>query len=78
LNAAICSRRKDQKAGGEEDAQARPKSAKKETRKTKIQGWSFFEAALDSVAENTYLLFSCPYNFDSSLKTSKAVPKSVA
>ena len=68
--------KKRSKGGGEEDA-APAKSAKKETAKDKNSGLELFEAALDSVAENTYLLFSCPYNFDSSLKTSKAVPKSV-
>lgn len=35
------------------------------------------EQALDSVAPNTYLVFACPYNFDSTLKTSKAVVKHV-
>lgn len=30
-------------------------------------------AALKNVAANTYIIFSCPYNFDSTLKTSKAV-----
>jgi DNA polymerase-3 subunit delta len=68
--------KKRSKGGGEEDA-APAKSAKKEAAKDKNSGLELFEAALDSVAENTYLLFSCPYNFDSSLKTSKAVPKSV-
>lgn len=29
--------------------------------------------ALAAVAPNTYIIFSCPYNFDSTLKTSKAV-----
>jgi DNA polymerase III subunit delta len=68
--------KKRSKAGGEDDS-VPAKSAKKETAKDKNSGLEFFEAALDSVAENTYLLFSCPYNFDSTLKTSKAVPKSV-
>ncbi len=33
------------------------------------------EEALASVAANTYLIFSCPYNFDSTLKLSKSVSK---
>lgn len=32
-----------------------------------------FGKALAAVASNTYVIFSCPYNFDSTLKTSKAV-----
>ena len=62
------------KSGGDEDAPS--KSAKKDAAKDKNAGLEHFEAALDSVAANTYLLFSCPYNFDSTLKTSKSVPKS--
>lgn len=38
----------------------------------------FFEQALAAVAPNTYLVFSCPYNFDSSLKVSKVVSKYAA
>lgn len=34
-----------------------------------------FEDALGSVGPNTYLIFSCPHNFDKTLKTSKAVAK---
>jgi DNA polymerase-3 subunit delta len=34
-----------------------------------------FEAALASVAANTYLVFACPHNFDKSLKVSKAAEK---
>lgn len=33
--------------------------------------------ALSAVAPNTYLIFSCPYNFDTTLKISKAVEKHV-
>ncbi|HEY9757714.1 MAG TPA: DNA polymerase III subunit delta [Oculatellaceae cyanobacterium] len=64
------------KGGSDDDASA-AKSAKKETAKDKTAGLEQFEAALEAVAPNTFLLFSCPYNFDSTLKTSKAVPKSV-
>lgn len=31
------------------------------------------ESSLSSVAENTYLIFACPYNFDETLKLSKIV-----
>lgn len=34
-----------------------------------------FEQALGKVAENTFLIFNCPHNFDSTLKTSKAISK---
>ncbi len=33
------------------------------------------EAIITSVPENTYLVFSCPYNFDTTLKLSKLVSK---
>ncbi len=70
--------KKRSKGGAEDDAASvGAKSSKKETAKDKTSGLENFESALDSVAENTYLIFSCPYNFDSTLKTSKAVPKSV-
>lgn len=34
-----------------------------------------FEKSLASVAPNTHLIFACPFNFDSTLKTSKAAVK---
>ncbi len=34
-----------------------------------------FEQALSQVADNTYFLFVCPYNFDKTLKLSKAIEK---
>lgn len=34
-----------------------------------------FDQALSAVASNTYLIFACPYNFDSTLKFSKIVGK---
>ncbi len=72
--------KKRSKGGGDDDAAPAPapaKLTKKESAKDKTSGLEQFEAALDSVAEHTYLLISCPFNFDSSLKTAKAVPKSV-
>lgn len=34
-----------------------------------------FEQALSAVASDTYLVFACPYNFDATLRTSKAAGK---
>lgn len=34
-----------------------------------------FDKALATVADNTYLVFACPYNFDSTLKVSKIAEK---
>jgi len=53
------------------------KRAKSEESKTVIDS-SFeeaFSAILIGVSENTYLVFACPYNFDSSLRLSKVALK---
>jgi DNA polymerase III delta subunit len=60
------------KAGSLEDG-AEAKPAKKEKGKDKTDQLDVLEQALLTVSPNTYLIFSCPYNFDSTLKTSKVV-----
>jgi DNA polymerase-3 subunit delta len=58
----------------EEDAS--PLDEKESPKKSKEKGAvtpEAFATALSSVFERTYLIFSCPHNFDSSLKISKAV-----
>ncbi len=45
------------------------------TAKGKTSELDRFEEALASVAPNTFLIFSCPFNFDKTLKTSKAISK---
>lgn len=57
------------KSGGAAKASAKP-SASKTTKQLE-----YLDEVLGSVAENTYLIFSCPFNFDSTLKTSKIVSK---
>ncbi len=54
--------------GGEETAS---------TSKHKEKGdqLDLLEKAFQSVAANTYLIFACPYNFDSTLRTAKAASK---
>jgi DNA polymerase-3 subunit delta len=69
--------KKRTKQAAEADEPAASKTGKTEKSKDKSLSLERFTAALDSVAPQTYLIFSCPYNFDSSLKTSKAVPNSV-
>lgn len=54
--------------------QAQEPSAKKAKEAAKDLS-SEFEQALASVADNTYLVFACPYNFDKTLKLSKAIEK---
>jgi DNA polymerase III delta subunit len=45
------------------------------TAKGKANELERFEDALSSVVPNTYLIFSCPFNFDKTLKTSKAASR---
>jgi len=45
------------------------------TAKGKTSELQRFEDALGFVADTTYLIFACPFNFDKSLKTSKAIAK---
>ncbi len=59
--------------GGAVEEAIESKPGKKEKGKDKTDQLDLFEQALSSVAANTFLIFSCPYNFDSTLKTAKAV-----
>jgi len=64
---------KKRSKGGASEESDEPKVTKKG--KDKVDLLDLFEEAMGSVAPNTYLIFSCPHNFDSTLKTSKAVSK---
>jgi DNA polymerase-3 subunit delta len=61
---------KKKSKGGGADSDDAPASAK-----GKSTELDHFEAALFAVAPNTYLIFACESNFDSTLKTAKAASK---
>ena len=61
---------KKRSKGGTADSDDPPPTAK-----GKASELDRFVEALSSVAANTYLIFACPHNFDSTLKTSKAIVK---
>jgi DNA polymerase-3 subunit delta len=50
-------------------------SESESTGKGKASELDRFAEAIASVADNTYLIFACPFNFDKTLRTAKAVSK---
>ncbi len=65
------------KAGTADDTNSeatKSKSSRKD-KNDRIVEPEAFATALSSVYEKTFLLFACPYNFDSTLKLSKAISK---
>jgi DNA polymerase-3 subunit delta len=67
--------KKRAKAGAASAAKASAKSAAKAAKDKDAIEPEDFEKSLSGVHPNTHLIFSCPFNFDSTLKISKAVSK---
>jgi DNA polymerase III subunit delta len=61
-------------AGAHSSARSSSRAASKSKEKTEIEPEEF-ETALNAVHPQTYLVFSCPHNFDTTLKLSKAASK---
>ena len=57
------------------DGDNESKSVSSKSSKAKTDDLDELETVLSSVPASTYLIFVCPYNFDSTLKTSKQVTK---
>lgn len=62
-------------AAGENEFSKTGKTTKSKQAVSENSPEADLEVALSSVSENTYLIFSCPHNFDSTLKLSKSVSK---
>jgi DNA polymerase-3 subunit delta len=66
--------------GGTADGAAPAKAGKSKTKESKSKDKDSVEPeeiehTLSKVGQNTYLIFACPYNFDTTLKISKSVSK---
>ncbi len=64
--------KKRAKTGGDEEGKEKPGKSGKTNKTDDLDD---LESVLSSVPAGTYLIFACPYNFDSTLKTAKQVIK---
>lgn len=70
-NCDLFTKKRGKSDGSSEDDKPKVKSAKL----NKDGDLDDLEAVLSNIPNTTHLIFACPYNFDSSLKTSKQVSK---